>query len=108
MELDVVERKVNPFFMREEIRFTVRHEDRTPSREEVKKVIASTVGWDEGLIVIVELQPKLGKRECDGVAHLYKDRESMLAFEMKHLLIRNKVIEKQEGGGTSGGGESGG
>ncbi|MCW1301060.1 MAG: hypothetical protein QW507_00375 [Candidatus Nanoarchaeia archaeon] len=107
MELDVIERKVNPFFMREEIKFLIRHDDKTPSREEARKMIASTAGWDESLVIIVELQPKLGKRECEGIAHLYKDRESMLKFEMKHLLVRNKVIEKQEKGEKSGEGGGG-
>lgn len=110
MEIRVVERKENPLVGREEIRFEVLHPgEATPSRQAVRSQLASLLGAEEDLLVILRLRTHQGSSTTLGLAHLYRSPEVLSKFAPKHLLQRGvkkeegeKKEEKKEGGEKGG------
>lgn len=97
MEIEILEERENPLFDRKEVKFLVRHEG-SVKRTEVRKELASKVGWDESLTVIKKLDQQFGKTESVGMANLYKSRDSLMEYEPEFILKRDELI-KEEGKG---------
>ncbi len=92
MEIEIDEKKENKPLKRLEVKCRVIHEGtKTPSREEVKKLLAKELGKE--LISIEYIKSTYGKNESSVYAKVYEDEMSM-NIEKRHILERGK---KQEG-----------
>ncbi|GEM_PF-1150458 len=96
MELSINNKSDNNSLNRQEIDCTVSFDKQMPSRKKLRQEIASAAGVDEKLLIIVSAQGAYGTNTAKVIAHIYKDKESMLATEKEHLLMRDGLIEKQE------------
>jgi small subunit ribosomal protein S24e len=97
MELEIIERKENPFLDRIELRFKLRYDGApVPPYGEINKELASQLNADKELIVIDKIEPTTGKSEAKGYAKIYKSVEGAKAIERKHILIKNKLLEKEK------------
>lgn len=95
-----MERRENPLVEREEVKFEVLHPgEPTPSREAVRGQLASQLGADGGMLVILKLRTHQGSSRTRGLAHLYRSEEVMKKFAPKHLLQRGMKKEGGEKGG---------
>lgn len=94
MEIEISERKDNPFLKRIEVRFVVKHEGlKTPSREVVKKLLAKELDKEEGLMALEYIKSEFGKNESRGYAKIYENDESM-RIEKSYLFKRGVKEEK--------------
>ncbi len=97
MDLKITEKRENPIFDRTEIRFTAEFDSGTPSRKEVKELLAGKLGVEAELVVIDEMVQEFGKREVKGYAKAYKSKKSM-EIEHEYKMKRDAgVKEKKEG-----------
>ncbi len=66
------------------------------TREELKKTIGEYLKTDTSNVVIKKSVYLTGTRKVKVHAHVYDSIEKAKKFEPKHILIRNKLIEKEK------------
>ena len=96
MEIQIQENKENALLDRREILFTLRHDgETTPSRVQVRQLLASQIGTRTENVVIESMQSEYGRGASRGVARAYKTVDAARGTERAHLLKRNQLyIEK--------------
>ena len=97
MELQILEKKENPLLHRLELKFVVKHEkEKTPSREDVRNIIAANLNADKKRVILQYIHTPFGSNESKGYAKIYESIEHAMKVEPEYILIRNKLIEKKE------------
>ena len=92
MELKIETNKENALMGRKEIVFSLRHEgETTPSRTQVRQLIASEVGTKTENVVIDSMSSEYGLGATHGTARAYKSAEEARKTERKHFLKRNQL-----------------
>ncbi len=75
MELEILEEKENPFFERKELKLRIKHEKApTPSKQELKKEIASKYSVPEENILLDYILTKKGLNEAIAKVKIYKEK----------------------------------
>lgn len=96
MELKITEKRDNPILARQEVTFSLRHDgETTPSRAQVRQLVASELGTKTENIVVDHMESAYGLGSTKGSARAYKSADSARKTERVHLLKRNQLyIEK--------------
>jgi len=96
MELKITQKKDNAILARQEIAFSLSHAgETTPSRTQVRQLVASELGTKTENVVIDEMHSSYGLGATKGSARAYKSADAARATERVHLLKRNQLyIEK--------------
>ncbi|PSP89478.1 30S ribosomal protein S24e [Halobacteriales archaeon QS_4_69_34] len=106
MDIDVVEEEDNPMLHRTDVRFTLVHEDTTPSRLSVRDSLAATLNKDAGEVVVHRLDTKFGMRKTMGYAKVYETPEYARDVEQEYMLERNKIAAEDGGSAEEADGEA--
>ena len=102
MEVTVVSDSNNAMLGRREITFSVAQDDRTVSKEELKKELCKKLNLAPELTVITRIDQRFGARQSRGAAHSYKSKEDLERMEPRHIIARlTKKEKKGEGGEAS-------
>jgi ribosomal protein S24E len=96
MKINVVTKKENKLLDRLEVDFEIEQEKATPQRLEVRSKLAAMINHDENLVIIKAIHQETGMRLSKGVAHAYKDLETLHKIEPKHLIERNTPPKEEE------------
>lgn len=96
MNIEIIEKKVNPLLKRREIMFKVDHEGTTPSREEIRKNLAEMTNAKKELIIIDRMRSEYGKRETQGYAKIYRSEKGLKEIERAHIIRRNILTDSEE------------
>ncbi|MFH1391794.1 MAG: hypothetical protein ABIH20_05770 [Candidatus Diapherotrites archaeon] len=96
MRIQIENRNENPILNREEINFTVKEVEATPSRQEIRKQVAAQANVDEKLLIVDVLGTSYGTPELKGVARIYKTEAEMKKTELKYIIARNFGKGKEE------------
>ncbi len=89
MELKITNEKKS-ILPRKEVEAVVTYEDMTtPSRKELRQMIAKQAHGKEEFVVIKSIKPDYGKREAKFTAFLYDDEESMKKCEQAKMIAKN-------------------
>ena len=84
----------NKLLKRRELLVSLEFEGPTPSREEIKRVLADKLNLNQENLVVVRAQQDYGTMEGSVLVHEYKDKEAM-RIAQKHVVSRpNKKKEK--------------
>jgi len=89
--LENVQREKNPALDREEIKALIKA-NRTPSKEEAKKLLASELKIDQDLMVVKHIYSAFGSQEFNIQAYLYTNKETFEKLEKERQ--RKKTEEK--------------
>lgn len=96
MEIEIESKKNNPLIDRTEIHFTISHEGkRTPDREIIRSELAEKLNVKKDNVIINNINSGFGIQVSKGYAKVYKSVEKSKNLERKHILQRNKLIEKK-------------
>ncbi|HET6399271.1 MAG TPA: 30S ribosomal protein S24e [Candidatus Thermoplasmatota archaeon] len=100
MDISIVDQKDNPLFGRKEVTFRVAHAgETTPSRVQVRQLVAGEIGTKTENVVIDHMASDYGRGATTGVARAYKSAEEARKVERVHLLKRNSLyVEKAKKG----------
>ncbi len=93
MEIEVIQRKENKLFEREEIHFILRYDGATPPRSKVKEAIKNNLGLS-GFIVIEYIKPSFGSMEAKVYAKVYPSEKKARQYEADYVIARN--VKKSE------------
>lgn len=98
MELKVVNDHANKLLDRREVSFEVKHDKATPSRKEVRELLAAKLTVDDKLVVVQSFIPVYGGAVIKGNANIYAKPETMKKVEIVPMLKRNfpEIFEKKE------------
>lgn len=96
MDLKITQNKENQLMGRKDIAFQLGHAgETTPSRTQVRQLVAAEVGTKTENVVIESMQTEYGLGRTHGVARAYKSPEEARKTERTHLLKRNALyVEK--------------
>ena len=95
MEIEIKNSGENKVIGRKEIAFSVKFEQVVPNRGQVREKLVAALSCDPKLLVIKSIMPVYGTRTAKGTAHLYGS-EKDLKLEHRHLLVRDKLMEKKQ------------
>ncbi|MEA3190485.1 MAG: small subunit ribosomal protein S24e [Thermoplasmata archaeon] len=92
MELKITEAKENALLARKEVKFALRHDgETTPSRTQVRQLVASELGTKTENVVIDSMESSYGMGATTGTARAYKSADAARATERVHMLKRNAL-----------------
>jgi len=97
MKINIASQQYNPLLKRKEVTFEIRHEDikGTPSRVEVRKVLAENLKANVDLVYVRKMQTKTGTMQAKGEANIYDTIEQAKLVESQHIIARNVPSEKK-------------
>lgn len=95
MDVEITKQRETPLLGRTRVSAVAHFEDKTPSRLELQKAIASKIKKDANLVIIRHIYQRYGKREAKIIAHVYSDDKLIEKLEGKKLAAKHK--EKKEG-----------
>ncbi len=109
MEVKITQQKENALLARKDVLFLVSHAgETTPSRVQVRQLVASELGTKTENVVIDRMQSEYGIGSTKGVARAYKSVDAARSYERVHLLKRNQLhVEKPAKGPKAEKGEKG-
>ena len=104
MELKITQNKENALLGRKDIAFSLRHDgETTPSRVQVRQLVAAEVGTKTENVVIDTMATEYGIGRTAGVARAYKSADEARKVERVHFLKRNSLyVEKAKKAGADG------
>jgi ribosomal protein S24E len=92
-----IEEKINePLFERTKIKFLVEFDGPIPTREQIRQSLITILAATPNTLVLQPLRSFCGKRLIKATANLYQNEKAPLKYEKKYILIRNKIIQKEE------------
>ena len=97
MKIEIDSKKNNPLLSRAEVYFTIYHEgEGTPDREITRGELAEKLNVKKENIVINDIKSNFGIQKSTGYAKIYTSVEKAKGWESDHILVRNKLIVKEE------------
>ncbi len=103
MEVEILKDNNNAVIGRREREESIIQEDRTPSRDEVKKEVCKKLNISPDSTLVVNLSQTYGLRQCTALVHSYPNSDSMKKFEHSYLFERHVKKEKKAATKAAGG-----
>ena len=94
MDVELIEDKKNVLLKRREVKFSVKYAGSTPSRDEVRKKLASVLSSDLKLTVLDYVKSDYGRHNAMGYAKVYDNAEGM-TVEPSYRIKRNFEAKKK-------------
>jgi small subunit ribosomal protein S24e len=88
MELKIISNNENKLLNRKEITFEVEQDSSTATREVLTKELCKKLNLSPEATLIVRIDQGFGQKHSSGIAHSYKDKETLEKYEPKHILTR--------------------
>jgi small subunit ribosomal protein S24e len=96
MEIEITDEEANELLNRKEIRFSIVHDEETPSRLAVRDSLAAKLDKDSDEVLVHQMDTKFGMNETLGHAKVYESPEDAREIEEEYMLERNKIGEEEE------------
>jgi len=97
MEIEIDSKKNNALLNRTEVHFTVHHGEKgTPDRELIRSELAGKLNVKKEDVIVNYIHSGFGSQESTGYAKIYTTIENAKGLERRHILERNKLVEKRE------------
>ena len=97
MEIEVVDKKINPLMNRTEVKFKIAHDaGGTPTRKDVREAIAKKLGSSKDKVVVDHLRTLFGRAETLGYAKVYKTKKDAQTVETDKMKKRHGLIEAKK------------
>ncbi len=90
IELLSMEKRENKLLNRIELIAELRFGSGTPTRKEIRSLIASLLKKPEGLVFVRKISTKYGRREAVIKVNVYNNRDEALQMEPEHIIRRNE------------------
>ncbi|MDO9516703.1 MAG: 30S ribosomal protein S24e [Methanosarcinaceae archaeon] len=96
MDINITEDKNNALLNRREIKFTVKFEGPTPSRNDVKGKLVAMLNASLDLTIIQKMDSEYGMQELSGYVKIYEDAARMTQVERDYSIKRNVIPDEPE------------
>jgi len=96
MKIEIKEKREAPLLSRTRVQAVAVFENETPSREAIRKEIASIIKVNRDLVIIKHVYARFGRKEAKIIAHVYTNMDDLKRIEEEHLLKKHFKEEKKE------------
>jgi len=97
MEIEIVAKKENELLERTEVTFKATHaKEGTPERDTVREKLSAVLKAPKDRIIVDSMTSEFGRMETVGSAKVYKSKDAAMKYEREHILVRNKLKEKEK------------
>lgn len=98
VKIEIEKERDNVLLNRKELWCLISFENSsTPTREQVRELVAKNLGSDRSLIIVDSTMQETGKHVARSYVKIYKDKDSALLYEPDYELFRNGLKSKEEG-----------
>ncbi len=98
VKIEIENERDNVLLKRKELRCIISFDNEaTPTREQVRELVAKNYGADKTLVVVDSSRQETGKHVAKTYVKIYKDKDSALLYEPDYELFRNGLKSKEEG-----------
>ncbi|MGC8649095.1 MAG: 30S ribosomal protein S24e [Candidatus Micrarchaeia archaeon] len=94
MELKAIKDENNNIIKRREIELYVLQDDKTPSKDELKKEVCKKFNLNPETTVIINVNQQFGMKRSKVYVHSYQDKETLNKFEQSYILSRTNKDKK--------------
>lgn len=94
MKLKIIQKTEKPLLLRTEVEVLINFEGKTPSKEEVKKLIVKELKSDALLTLVKKIKSYFGARKVHVLSYIYGNKDAMEKIEPKKK--ENAKGEKKE------------
>ncbi|MBT4651637.1 hypothetical protein HOC13_03900 [Candidatus Woesearchaeota archaeon] len=94
MELEIKEKQENKLLNRLEVKGTLTFEGATPSNEQIRDSLASTLNKDKELIIMKHIYSKFSYQEAEFLAFVYDNQEARDKTEIITKHLKKKAEEE--------------
>ena len=95
-DVEILKKKETPLLSRERVSVMVHYEGSTPSRLELRDVIAKKIAADPELTVVRHIYQRYGSPKAKVISHVYSNKESLAALEEDYLLKKHTKEQPKE------------
>ncbi len=88
MEIKITRDETNDVMGRREVQIYVLQDDKTPSKEDIKKEACKKLNLSPDLTVVVNVNQKFGAKQSVATLHTYKDQASLNTYTQKYIIGR--------------------
>ena len=96
MEMNILKERETPLLSRKRYTLEITKEGPTPSRKEIRDLVATKVKANKELTVIKHVYPRYGVQKARIIAHIYDTKEEMVVNETEGLLKKHAKAENKE------------
>lgn len=96
MEIKIIKQENDSLFNRENISFAATNTGATPTRVEIRDLIAAKTGKKAENIAVINIKSEFGKNSASGLVHIYKSKEDLDKTEPKYVVKRMLPKEKKK------------
>lgn len=97
MDLEITQNIDNALFGRKDVKFVIKHDgETTPTRVQVRQLVASEIGTKTENVVIDHMESATGKAATRGVARAYANTDLARKQERVHFLKRNNLFQDKK------------
>lgn len=97
VKIEIEKERDNVLLKRKELWCRVSFDNEsTPTREQIKDMVAKNFGADRALVVVDNSHQETGKHQAKSYVKIYKDKESAMLYEPDYELFRNGLKTKEE------------
>lgn len=90
MDVKITSKKENPLMKRKEVQFSVEHlQGKTPTRLDMKRLVAGALGVKENLVFIKRMKTMTGTSIAVGFANAYESEAQAKIIEPDYIIKRN-------------------
>lgn len=89
--IEILERKRNPLLAREELVARITFDGGTPSRVDIRKMLADELGEDQQKIFVRKVTQEYGLTEASATVMIYDTLEDASELEPKHVVARHEL-----------------
>ena len=105
MDIEIKNDRNNAVMNRREVEFFIIQDDKTPSKEDVKREICKKLNLNPEFTVVVSIGQTFGTRQSVALAHSYPNAETMKRQERGYLFERveakaRKAAKRAAAGGA--------
>ncbi len=97
LNIEITNNMENALFSRKDITFVLHHQGaQTPSRVELRQLLAAEVGTKTENVVVDGMTSTTGLAVTRGVARVYASADAARKVERAHLLKRNNLFQEKK------------
>ncbi|MBI5398545.1 30S ribosomal protein S24e [Candidatus Woesearchaeota archaeon] len=96
MELKVEKERLTPLLARKRITAHLSFQGKTPSRKELRDVIAQKLKVEKDLTIVKHIYTKFGSQDARVIAHIYASPAELNRIENKQLIKKHTDAPAEE------------
>ena len=98
MDFSITHEEKKPLLHRKDVSGRIAYEQSTPSRADIRKMVAEKLKAKEEMVLVTKVLPEIGSPSAKVEIRVYDDEKAMKEIEHHFTLVRHGLAEKKAPG----------